>query len=769
MTREQPAPVATHKRRWRAVFLAVLIGLLVGGLHLVEPIELALQVARAKLTERRASGLIVLVAIDDRSVAELGRPPWQGTRLAELVDHVRQAGARTIHLDAELPSGGDELESLRSALARAHGKVSLPARFSADPATGQATTYLPAAPLASEAKLVNTNLRVGWDGSVRTYPYSATVGGQDLPSLAAFLADTEGAAGEFFPLNYSISAASVPVVSASDVLAGREPSGSLAGRKVVIARTDLAFERFWVPGFWMMPAAMLHIMAAETLSAGHPVNLGFLPPLIVSALLAGAILVSRRRTVALAAIAAAGAGALILPFLLDQSQIYVAVLPGLITAFVATCLRWIASARRRFVARGTTNLVTGLPNLQALRQIGAPAGVILVAARIKNYPQIIASLQPQHERDMVEQIVARLSFGTESSAVYQLDEGVFVWLADHRGEDEVVQQIEALHALFRSPIVVATRLIDLAISFGIDMDDSRTLMQRVPSAMIAADGASREGKRWASFNPASLEDAEWEMSLLARLDHAMETDELWIAYQPKLDLLRDKVVGAEALVRWTHPEKGQIFPDQFIGAAEAGGRIESLTYFVLDRALEAAALINAGGERFEIAVNLSALLLSNGDLVDRVEALVRKHRLPPELLTLEVTETSTMGTAEQTLLNMQRLADAGFCLSIDDYGTGFSTLGYLKRIPANEIKIDRSFISMLHKSQSDRIMVNSTIQLAHSLGRKVVAEGVENEEVLAELRRMECDVGQGYHIARPCPLPQLLAILAERGDTRKVA
>jgi EAL domain-containing protein (putative c-di-GMP-specific phosphodiesterase class I) len=390
-------------------------------------------------------------------------------------------------------------------------------------------------------------------------------------------------------------------------------------------------------------------------------------------------------------------------------------------------------------------------------------------ARAKNYAQITASLEPQFEKELVDQIVARLSFGTEGVTIYQLDEGVFVWVASNQLEDVVIQQIESLHALFRSPIVVNARLIDLAMTFGLDLEASRPIIQRVPSALTAADSAAREGKRWASFNPASLEDAEWAMSLLARLDHAIDTEELWVAYQPKLDLRTGTITGAEALVRWMHPEKGQIFPDQFVGAAEEGGRIDRLTSFVLDRALEVAASINSAGRPFHVAVNLSALLLTDSELVLRVEALLRKHGVAPHLLTLEVTETSTMRSAAEAMVQLQRLADLGVRLSIDDYGTGFSTLDYLKRIPASELKIDRSFISMLHKSQSDRIMVNSTIQLAHSLGRKVVAEGVESAEILSELKRMGCDMGQGYHIARPATLPQLLDILRSEGAARNAA
>ena len=239
--------------------------------------------------------------------------------------------------------------------------------------------------------------------------------------------------------------------------------------------------------------------------------------------------------------------------------------------------------RRAFRDRATTNLVTGMPNLQALRQTDGHEGAI-VAVRVKNYAHIMATLAAQHEKELVEQIVARLEFGASGSTVYQADEGVFVWLANGL-DDGVIQQLEGLQGLFRSPIVVATRLIDLVVTFGLDLDPSRPLVQRVSSALVAADDAARGGKAWASFNPSSVEDADWEMSLLARLDRAIDNGELWVAYQPKVDCLTGQMIGAEALVRWTHPEKGQVYPDQFIGAAEQGGRIERLTYFVLEEAI----------------------------------------------------------------------------------------------------------------------------------------------------------------------------------------
>ena len=761
----------SETRPWRALILASFIGVLIGFLSIGEPAELAIKMARDNLNEHPASGTIVLVAVDDRTVAELGKSPWTGSRMSSLLDRIRQAEPRLVHVDLELPNNsvGTDAAHVEAALRSFGDRISLSSRVAVDSVTRQRTDYLPPPQYSRVATLANTNLWIDWDGSVRQHPYGAPTGGPPQPSLAARLSTREGGEDGLFPIDFSTDLASIPVLSASDLLAGRVNADALAGKSVIVASTDLSQERFWTPGHGPLPAAMIHALAAETLIAAQPIDLGWLPPLFIGTVLAGLVLFNRRRSVAFCCLGAAFAGATVAPLLLDRAHIYVAVVPGLCVVLIAAGARGLGSLRRSFHTRGTTNLVTGLPNLQALRQEPALHSAILVAARINNYPQITASLQPQHEKEMVEQIVARLGFGTDGSRIYQLDEGVFVWVAGERSEDTVLQQIEALHALFRSPIVVATRLIDLAVTFGLNLDTSRPLLQRVPGALIAADGAAREGKRWASFNAASLKDAEWAMSLLARLDHAIEAEELWVAYQPKLDLSTGRITGAEALARWNHPEKGQIFPDQFIGAAEEGGRIERLTYFVLDHALEAAASINRSRRGFHIAVNLSAQLLTSETLIGNVEALLRKHRLPPQLLTLEVTETSTMGSAEEALANLQRLADLGLQLSIDDYGTGFSTLEYLRRIPASELKIDRSFISMLDKSQSDRIMVNSTIQLAHSLGRKVVAEGVENEEILRELRRMDCDIVQGYHIARPMPLPNLFELLESAEEGRYAA
>ncbi len=757
-----------NKGQWAALTLAAFVGVISGALHLFEPLDLALSAFRDKMNARSASGEIVLVAVDDRSVAALGPLPWKQTVVASAVRRVLAAGPRMVHLDGEIAAEDQNNSQLRAVLAVSNQRVTLAARVSTAGDNREQTRYLPNPHLTQHASVLNTNVRVEWDGSIRRHFYKAPFEDKYVPTLASRLGRVSKAPSETFPINLAIDVSSIPTVSLLDILDDRVPATSISGKAVVFGRTDLSARPFWTGTQGVVPAAKIHILAAETLLIGEPLELSWFVPLVFSLSGVALIITGKRRRAALTA--AGSVGGLLLTFLvLPQRQIYVDVLPGIAALLIAAATRWAWEARAESRRRAETNPITGLPNLQALRRVVASSKTIVVAARVKNYASVSASLPTQSEKDMVDQIVARLSFGARGSDIYQLDDGHFVWIAHDVTEELVSNEVEGLHALFRSPVVIGDRLIDLTVAFGLDADTTRPLVQRTSSAFVAADEASRAGKRLSSFNPATLANAEWDMSLLTRLDRAIEANELWVAYQPKLDLVRGEITGAEALVRWTHPTRGDIYPNQFIPVAEEGGRIAKLTYYVLDRALEAANAVSSGVDGFDVAVNLSAAMLAERNLADRVSELLEKHGVSPSRLTLEITETSALSSAQEARAILSALVGQGIKLSIDDYGTGFSTLEYLRSIPAVELKIDRSFVSMLHGSQSDRIVVNSTIQLAHSLDRRVVAEGVENQEILKQLREMGCDLAQGYFIARPMPLPQLVATLVPNSTSAQAA
>jgi EAL domain-containing protein (putative c-di-GMP-specific phosphodiesterase class I) len=377
----------------------------------------------------------------------------------------------------------------------------------------------------------------------------------------------------------------------------------------------------------------------------------------------------------------------------------------------------------------------------------------VIAARILNFEEIAATLSPDSERQLIEQIVSRLAVGSAERKLYQGDAGIFAWFEDPRAP--FANHLDALHALFRNPARVAGMSIDLSLTFGVEVGSGRSLSNRLASALVAADEAAHDGLKWKYHDPETLEDASWKLSMLSQLDSAIDRGEVWVAYQPKIDVATRRVLGAEALARWTHPEKGPIAASEFVAAAEHHNRIGKLTDFVLEKAIAAAAQINKRGIEFNIAVNLSARLLTDRGLTLRLSALLARHGLAPGWLTLELTETAALAGDGEGLEMIVRLRELGVGIAIDDYGTGLSTLEYLKKIPANEIKIDQSFVKGIIDNRSDRLMVQSTIGLAHSLGRKVVAEGVEHREILDLLAGMGCDIAQGFAVGRPMSLESL--------------
>jgi EAL domain-containing protein (putative c-di-GMP-specific phosphodiesterase class I) len=236
---------------------------------------------------------------------------------------------------------------------------------------------------------------------------------------------------------------------------------------------------------------------------------------------------------------------------------------------------------------------------------------------------------------------------------------------------------------------------------------------------------------------------------------------VWVAFQPKLDLRTNRIIGAEALARWTHPERGPISPEKFIGIAEEYHRIERITRFVLDKAIRAAASLVRDGRDFTISVNISAQLLRNPRLPRMVMEALATHDLAPEHLILEVTETDRLDRSDKTREMMEVLTSAGLRISIDDFGTGNATIDYLRYLPASEVKIDKVFIRDIESNSGDHLLVQSIIEMAHSLGRQVVAEGAETGGAIEILRHLKCDQVQGYHIGRPVPFRDLVERLSQ--------
>lgn len=754
-----------EKRPWKLLLWTAIAGLIFGLIGFGEVAEDWLRVTRNSFHQHKASGEIVVVKFDDPTLKEYGNWPWPRGLQAQLLDKLTADGARAVIYDVNFSYPSNALDDAQFAAAIARSKrVTLAARFREGADNDRRDKSVNGSPLpifSAHAKVAALSLRYNYQNAVWELPYAANVGGDVVPSIAAALADKSGPVGTSFPIDYSTDVRSIQSYSAGDILNGKVGKSQLAGKKILLGvAADILGDTFFIPGYGRTFGVYVHAIGGETLKEGRPIALGWIVPFLMSLAIAALGATRKRVFSKVMTIGAGTAALLIVPLFLEMRLIFVDITPGLfVLLVVATALGW-----GRYRARGLVNPVSNLPNLNALRLHREGHKQVLVAARILNYEEIVATLPANRERQLIDQIVSRLKIGTPQRVLYQGDGGIFAWFEEP--QQPFGNHLEALYALFRNPARVDQMKMDLAISFGVELGSGRSIANRLASALVAADEAAHDGLKWKYHDPESLENASWKLSMLSQLDEAIDRDEVWVAYQPKLDLTTHQIIGAEALARWTHPEKGPIAASEFVAAAEQHNRIGKLTDFVLEKAVAAAAQLNKRGIEFEIAVNLSARLLTDKGFTLRLSALLARHGLAPQHLTLELTETAALTDSGEGLDMISRLRDLGINIAIDDYGTGLSTLEYLKKIPANEIKIDQSFVKGIVDNRSDRLMVQSTIGLAHSLGRKVVAEGVEHRDILDLLVEMKCDIAQGFAIGRPMSLDLLTKrVASERKRT----
>ncbi len=312
-------------------------------------------------------------------------------------------------------------------------------------------------------------------------------------------------------------------------------------------------------------------------------------------------------------------------------------------------------------------------------------------------------------------------------------------------------------AALAAPCVVGGQPLDVGGSLGVAVypdhgRDASTLLRRADVAMYVA---KRAGGGYALYDPLHDRHSTDRLTLEGELGRAIEDGALALHYQPLVDLGAGRVARVEALARWSHPRHGMIPPDEFIPLAERTGLIAPLTRWVLEEALRQCRMWARGGIALGVAVNLSARALHDPTLPETVAWLLKRHAVAPDRLTLEVTESALMADPEQARAVLARLSALGVALSIDDFGTGYSSLAYLKDLPVDEVKIDKSFVLGMSASAKDTAIVHSVSELSHNLGLRVVAEGVETVTVWDALTALGCDSAQGYYVSRPLPVSEL--------------
>jgi diguanylate cyclase (GGDEF)-like protein/PAS domain S-box-containing protein len=420
----------------------------------------------------------------------------------------------------------------------------------------------------------------------------------------------------------------------------------------------------------------------------------------------------------------------------------------------------------------TTDPLTGLPNRQALYTEGP---VFLVKKRgqrralllldLDKFKEVNDSLGHDAGDRLLVEVATRLRDGVRAGDLLaRLGGDEFAVLLQDAGHEEATAVAVKLQAALAERFVLNGMALHSAVSVGIALfpaagHDLSALLRKADIAMYKAKTASDGIHVYGSFDD---NDGAARLRTVDELRTAMTSDQLVLHYQPKINLDTGDVHGVEALVRWDHPTRGLLYPDAFLALVEASGLMRALTRLVLEMALDQAAVWQARGQELTVAVNLSASSLVDADLPEQIAAMLAARGVPPRALQLEITEEFLMADRDRARNILTLLRESGVQISVDDFGTGYSSLSYLRELPVDELKLDQSFVFPMADDARAAALVASTIALAHSLGLRMVAEGVENDIAYTELTRLGCDQAQGYFISRPMPAAELDHWLSNR-------
>jgi len=417
----------------------------------------------------------------------------------------------------------------------------------------------------------------------------------------------------------------------------------------------------------------------------------------------------------------------------------------------------IAVRERQLAHNALHDPLTGLPNRAlAMERLGsaisAQRPVVLLYLGIENYRVINEGFGPQGVEEMLREASRCLSMCLlASDTAARIAGSEFLLLLENTEIDRAVARADRLYALLTEPQRIGNDEVRHEVSIGIAAypADGQQVEELISRAAIARhDAASLPGHLQIYQQDRDLAHQR-QITLIRDLRRAVVEGELFLCYQPKLDLIHGHVRQAEALLRWQHPTLGQVSPAEFIPLAERTGSMRSMTLWVIEEAIRQIAEWAGRGLHIQLSVNISVDDLADDDLAIRVTALLMQYGVAAQQLTFEITESAIMHNPQQALSVLEQLRSCGISLSVDDFGTGYSSLAQLQRLPVQELKIDQSFIRNLDSASGDGVIVRSTIEMSHNLGLKVVAEGVEFEPSLKLLRQWKCDTAQGHLISKP--------------------
>jgi diguanylate cyclase (GGDEF)-like protein len=397
--------------------------------------------------------------------------------------------------------------------------------------------------------------------------------------------------------------------------------------------------------------------------------------------------------------------------------------------------------------------------LAELDRGGAPFAVAMLD--LDSFKDVNDTLGHHHGDALLQEVARRLSVAADGRGmVTRFGGDEFAVLMPNCPDDQtVLRHCRTMLDFLAPPVELDGTAIDIGASIGVARAPAHgeTCDELIKRADVAMYVAKQAGRDVVIFDHSHDTASPSKLALVAALRQAIADDHLFIHVQPQMRLDANEIVSVEALVRWIDPERGMVPPDEFIPLAERSGLIRKVTDVVLEKAIAACAAWQDHAPGVAVSVNLSARSLHDDTLDAQVDRVLQRYGLPSSLLTLEITESSVMADPASTLGLLNRLRELGVRLSIDDFGTGYSSLAYLRRLPVQEIKVDRAFVQRMDEETDDAAIVRSIVELARTLDLTVVAEGVENRRTLQLLEEMGCAMVQGYHLARPMPVSEFAA------------
>ncbi|MEP2988374.1 MAG: EAL domain-containing protein [Parasphingorhabdus sp.] len=716
----------------------------------LEDYELLAQTQLSKFRSTEVSQDIVVVGLDDKSYRANPQWPWPRSDHAQIVDHLNDYGVERIFFDIYFPKPSIESEDaeLSRAFSQSTASIFLPAIIdeNEDGSLYKTEQY---ERFVKHAKEVDIGLLVSSQRQVVAAPYRVKIDGKEYSSFASEITGRVGPFEEWFPLDYAYDWKSVPTYSAIDILTGNVKPEKLKGKTVLYGYYSLDFgDVFSDPTGQDIPGMAAHAIGANVLLNGIPSIVEKWVPILIGSFLCLICIWFLKSRTALAFALVLIPLILFVSIMLRVQSVYIEILPTL-SILIASCIYFRATAYQNQIDAGRrVHRESGLPNLQAFcedQKNSHKSAVISI--NFDGYDLVRRSLSNSQLQTLLDQIRTRLSI--ISNEIYQGTDGSLYFVIETLDEKDIIESLQGLKMFFVNPIALDGHMIALKPAFGYDIEPTEELSVRAGHALVASCQAQITSQKIIRFDSMLLDEEKKHLSMQSTIKRAMDQRELEIYIQPQIDIASGWTVSGEALVRWNDPLRGLISPGEFMPILEKTPLIASLTLHILKLAISALNDILPLADDFKVSVNVPPSLMTDSEFTDQALELIEQSEIPNSAVILEITERGMLFDKDIAKQEMQRFVDAGIEFSIDDFGTANSNIEILRSIPASELKIDQSFINGLTHSTKDQALVESIINMAHGLKYIVVAEGVEDQQILNLLTILNCDKVQGYHLSKP--------------------